>query len=64
MFFVEQISATAQVVLNEVYYKQAYFSRVGLILKKKKKNIISFYWLIDLGKINLHPFTKAHRPRL
>lgn len=63
MFFVEQISAPAQVVLNEVYYKQAYFSRVGLILKKKK-NIVSFYWLIDLGKINLHPFRKAHRPRL
>lgn len=37
MFFVEQISAPAQVVLNEVYYKQAYFARVGLILKKKKK---------------------------
>lgn len=52
MFFVEQISAPAQVVLNEVYYKQAYFARVGLILKKKKKNIVSFYWLIDLGKIN------------
>ena len=38
LFFVEQISAPAQVVLNEVYYKQAYFARVGLILKKKNKH--------------------------
>ena len=38
LFFVEQISAPAQVVLNEVYCKQAYFSRAGLILKKKKKH--------------------------